>query len=354
MHLYLKIGPLALSVLWLGVAQAQQTPSPAPTPRPSARPTPSPSSVPVPSPVQTDRPAVPGGDQVLVTVNGETITKAEIYDFLGQYSFAPEREAEAFEAAVEALINNELLKQFLDEQSVTVTEPEIDQEVKKVEQQLQQSGSSLAATLSELNISLQELRERLALTLHWQKYFEGQATDEVLREFFRKNEDLFTGTMVKASHILVKVEPDASEAEHEAAQQKLAELKKRIEAGEIRFDEAANKHSEDDGNIESQDGGNLDYFTRRGQYIDEFADAAFELKTGEISDAVRTEYGQHLIQVTDRREGQTVKFEEIRPQVLDLFGFELRQDLLTKIREEAEIDIKPMPEDFFTAPAQLR
>lgn len=88
---------------------------------------------------------------------------------------------------------------------------------------------------------------------------------------------------IKASHILVKTEEEA------------INLKERILAGEA-FEDVAAEHSSCPS---SRNGGDLGFFGR-GQMVSEFENAAFDLNVGEISDPVRTNFGWHLILVTDK------------------------------------------------------
>ena len=125
-----------------------------------------------------------------------------------------------------------------------------------------------------------------------------------------ENKDVFNRTQVQASHIVLRVEPDAPAAEKEKAKQKLLAIKQEIDSGKITFADAANKYSEDDGNKSSPRGGDLGYFVRRGQFNEQFTAAAFALKKGSISDPVETPFGYHLILVTDRKEGTPIDFEQ--------------------------------------------
>ena len=90
---------------------------------------------------------------------------------------------------------------------------------------------------------------------------------------------------VRASHVLVKTRPEA------------VKLKKEIEKGEITFEDAARQYSLCPS---GQNGGDLGFFTRK-QMVQQFSDAAFDLKVGEISDPVGTKFGWHIIKTTDKR-----------------------------------------------------
>ncbi len=90
---------------------------------------------------------------------------------------------------------------------------------------------------------------------------------------------------VRSSHILVKTRPEA------------VKIRKEIVDGEISFEDAAEKYSLCPS---SQRGGDLGFF-KRGDMVQPFADVAFDLKPGQISDPVGTKFGWHLIKTVDRR-----------------------------------------------------
>ena len=92
-------------------------------------------------------------------------------------------------------------------------------------------------------------------------------------------------TEVRASHVLVKTRKEA------------VQIKKQIEKGEITFEDAARQYSLCPS---GQYGGDLGYFNRK-QMVQQFADTAFDLKEGQISDPVGTKFGWHIIKNTGRR-----------------------------------------------------
>ncbi|MBN1859119.1 peptidylprolyl isomerase [Candidatus Bipolaricaulota bacterium] len=125
-------------------------------------------------------------------------------------------------------------------------------------------------------------------------------SEEQLRSYYELNIiDYDQPEEVRASHILV--------ADRDLADQ----LRTELLAG-ADFAELATAYSEDAGSRES--GGDLGWFGR-GQMVSEFEEAAFSLASGEISDVVETDYGYHLILVTDRREHTTPSFADVEDDV---------------------------------------
>ncbi len=108
-----------------------------------------------------------------------------------------------------------------------------------------------------------------------------------------------TDEQVQARHILISVAEGATEEEQAAALSEAISLTQRLRAGED-FATLAAQYSDDTGS--AQQGGDLGFFPR-GRMVSEFEDAAFSLPVGEISDPVRSMFGYHIIQVTNRSSG---------------------------------------------------
>ena len=327
------LSAFVLSVSVLGGAFAQTVPAVAP-------------------PTQKAQVAPPVPDeklkQVLATVNNEPITRGELYKLLSQYQvpIGKDEQAQVYKDAVETLINTHLVNQFLARQNVPVSEAKIDDSVAMLEKQLKQNGTDLPTEMRLSGKSMAELRKEFANRLRWVEYVNRKGTDAELKNYVAAHKDMFNGTQVKASHILLRTEPTTTAAEKEKLRQKLASIKKEILAGKLTFAQAANKYSEDTGNSEGA-GGDLGYFTLNSGFIEEFANPAFAMKKGEMSDPVESPYGIHLILVTDRKEGTPLDFAQQKPYVTQVYAADLQKQLLTAQRKDAKIDIKPMPSDFF-------
>lgn len=137
---------------------------------------------------------------------------------------------------------------------------------------------------------------------------------ERLRVFYDENLDRYQQPeRVRARHVLVRVEPGASEAEVEAARQKAESLRQRIANGED-FAAVAREASDDPGS--AAQGGDLDFFAR-GQMVPPFEQAAFSLPEGELSELVRSDFGFHVIEVMDKSEASEQSFEEVVREIAE-------------------------------------
>lgn len=288
-------------------------------------------------------------NEVLATVNGDSITRGEIIQFLSKYELPPNIDTEQlYKTAIDVLSNTKLVMQSVKAAKISVTPAEIDAEVEKLKTALTEQKQELAKVLAESGRSMDEMRQELEQFLLWKKYVVREGTDAVLNKFIADNKAVFNGDQVRASHVLMKLEPDAKPEAKEAARKKLLDIKQQIATGKLTFAEAANKFSEDEGNKEKV-GGDLGLFYRKGQFIEPFAAAAFILKKGEMSDIVESPFGLHLILVTERKDGTPVdpNNQEVKNAALDAFAQERQEQLVTAAKKTAKIDIKPMPKDLF-------
>lgn len=294
-------------------------------------------------------------NQALATVNGEPITKGDILDFVARYQVPlgdPERHKEIYVTCIDTLVNMKLVSQFIARQRIPIENERVDADVKSLQEELKKDGQDLASALLQNGKSMDDLRKELANRQRWIKYVQAKATDAELKKYVDQHKDVFNGVRVRASHILLGVKPNATPAEKEQLRKRLLQIKSDIAAGKITFAEAANKFSEDDGRAKG-DGGDIGFFERRSGIIEEFADAAFKLKKGQISDPVETVVGYHLILVTDRTEGTTFEFDAKKKLVYDMYSMDLQKNLIDTEHAKAKIEVKPMPANLFpAAPAE--
>jgi len=198
----------------------------------------------------------------------------------------------------------------------------------------------------EIEHQVTDLRKRLVVQRVMRQYqTPPSVTDDQVRAYYDKNLALYSTTQIHASHILVKDE--------DSARQILAEVK----ANPDRFADIAREKSTDA--ISAKKGGDLGTFGA-GRMVPEFEKVAFALKPGEISDVVKTQYGYHIIMVTERKEGEPKPFDQVKEQIRatlrnralqdQVQGHfdQLKKDAHLKINDEALAKLNPPP----TAPGQ--
>lgn len=148
---------------------------------------------------------------------------------------------------------------------------------------------------------LKKIKEDLLANFAITKAVESvKVTDEEAKKFYEENKsDMLSGETVNASHILVDSEDKANEI--------LTDIKN----GKISFADAAKEHSSCPS---SENGGSLGDFGR-GQMVPEFDKAVFEMKAGEISGPVKTQFGYHLIMLNSKNEPKEIAFDEIADRI---------------------------------------
>jgi peptidyl-prolyl cis-trans isomerase D len=137
--------------------------------------------------------------------------------------------------------------------------------------------------------------------------------EQDLKSYFDQNAARWAGKEERrASHILIASPKSASPEERQKARAKAEELLAQVKKNPASFAELAKKHSQDPGS--AAQGGDLDWFGR-GAMVKPFEDAVFAMKPGEISNVVESDFGFHVIQVTDMKAAKPKTFEEMRPQL---------------------------------------
>jgi len=156
--------------------------------------------------------------------------------------------------------------------------------------------------------------------------------DKDLKDYYDQNiQRLSSKEERRASHILITAAKDAPEAEKKAARAKAEALLKVVKAKPASFAEVARKNSQDPGSAAK--GGDLDFFGR-GAMVKVFEDTAFKLNKLDISDVVESEFGYHIIQLTDIKAPKVASFESMRSALeADL----KKQQAQRKFAELAEI-----------------
>ena len=155
-------------------------------------------------------------------------------------------------------------------------------------------------------------------------------TDEAMKKVYAEaTKQMSEEKEVHARHILVEKEDEAKAI--------LADLKK---GGD--FVAIAKEKSKDPGSKET--GGDLGYFTK-DQMVPEFAEAAFKLDKGQLSDPIKTQFGWHVLKVEDKRNRPVPEFEKVKDQVETFVVRRAQADLVTKLRAEAKVEKIPPAAD---------
>lgn len=266
----------------------------------------------------------PSPDNVAV-VNGKAITRAEmereLAGMLNQMkSQGAVPEASQVEALkknlLEELISQELLAQEGTKLGIKADGVMVDDRLKTLKSRFP-SEEEFKSALSRSNLSEPELRSQMERGLLIHEVLSREVIQKVTispqesKEYYDTHPDDFKQPQqVRASHILIKLEPKAEEDAKAKARWEIEEVRKKLSKG-ADFAALAKEFSQCPSKAQ---GGDLGFF-ERGQMTKPFEDAAFSLKPGQTSGIVETEFGYHLIRVTEEKPAGMLSYENVKGEL---------------------------------------
>jgi len=177
-------------------------------------------------------------------------------------------------------------------------------------------------------------RRKLLMGLMLQDHARSLVTEEALRKVYDEQiKPMGAAEEIRARHILFRADPKDEKEQAEAQARAQAALE-RLKKGED-FATVASELTEDPSGKEN--GGDLDYFTK-DQMVPEFANVAFQMYPGQMSNPVRTQFGWHIIKLEDRRNRPVPEFEKVRPQIETFLVRRGQTELIGQLREKAKIE----------------
>jgi len=292
----------------------------------------------------TERVAAVNGEDIAV-VDFEAALQQALHHRDTPVEELPELKLQALRRDVlDNLIGRKLAYQECLRLGFKVEDEQIDKELERVAARFSSVAEQEDAFL-RTGISPAQLRARLHEDLAIRQLIEEQVAGLVevdeweLRSFYDTHPNLFkVPALVKASHIFIAAGPDSTREERKAAVALIRGILEQLDQG-VPFSEMAIDYSQCPS---SENGGDLGYFERE-KMIKGFADAAFSLNPGEISDIVRTSRGYHLILVEDRQAKRKLAFDDIRERLYQNLKFEKAapaiKTYLKSLREAADVQI---------------
>lgn len=323
-------------------ASPAQTGATATTPAPGAA-----GATPPPAPAKPMPAALP---DVLARVNGEAVKKADLERLIKNMELSanqpipPERRDEILRRALDQLVTYTLLSQETRARKVTVTDAEIDGNLKQMQSQFP-NELEFKKALTARGMTVEKLRSDARIDMSINRMMEAEVastpppTDVQVREFYDKNPDKFKQEeAVRASHILIPADEKADEATKKKARAEIDDILKQLKGG-ADFAELAKKHSKDGS---AAQGGDLNFFAK-GQMVPAFDQVAFSLKPGEMSDVVTTPFGYHIIKVTERRAASTAPFEQVSARIKEYLTEQQKQGraqaFIELLKQKAKIEV---------------
>jgi peptidyl-prolyl cis-trans isomerase C len=278
----------------------------------------------------------------IATFEGGSVTQGELDEFAKQSGFGSlSRDDPQYKAAIQQimpqLVGIEIAKAYASEHNITASDKEVDQEIEKIKKQVgdqaRSSGQDLSnqeayeQALKQNNITEEELRDNIRENLPVQKVQEklagnAEPTDEEIQKYYEQNKEAqFTTPEQRCvRHILFTKDQ----------KQKAEDVKKQLEDG-ADFAKLAKQYSQDPGSAEK--GGDLGCLGK-GETVPPFEEAAFGAKEGEIVGPVKTQFGYHILEVTDTKPKQTRPLSEVEPQIKSQLASEEQSKAFSKWLDE--------------------
>jgi len=293
----------------------------------------------------------PSKDRVAV-VNGTVITRADLDKEMNRLLWqrfrmgrpvAETASSEIEREALENLIDFELLCQESREKGIKVDEAALDERMEATKKRYP-TDAEYENALSSMDLSESEMRAQFERAISIEQLIEEYfahnvaVSEEEARAYYDENPDSFKRPeQVRASHILIRFDPQADESQKSEAREKLENIRRKLQEGGD-FAALAQEFSDCPSGA---NGGDLGYF-RRGQMTKPFEDAAFALSPGEVSDIVETRFGYHLIKLAEKKAETPIPFEEVREKLGQYLKKKKVQGQVTthleQLKEKAEVE----------------
>jgi peptidyl-prolyl cis-trans isomerase C len=279
-------------------------------------------TTPLPALAEEDAPS--SGEKAAV-VNGTVIPMADVEKEIAAAKQQYARMGQPFDDSelpkmrkmiLNRMIDMELLYQEGAEQGLTINEEEANEELAQIIKRFP-SEEEFKKQIAHTGQSEEDLKENIMRGKTIENLIDKEVGDKIIiseedaKNYYDSNQPSFAQPeQIKASHILIKVEPTADDSAKATALEKIQEIKQKLSEGGD-FAELAKEFSE---GPSGPNGGDLNYFGP-GQMVPPFEEAAFALEVGQVSDPVVTRFGYHLIKVYDKKAGSTVQFETAKAQI---------------------------------------
>jgi len=294
---------------------------------------------------------------VAVTVNGVKIFESEIESLIRpqldklaeKTKYAPAGTAETYtsqfrQLALEQLIRRVLLDEVVRQANITIPDEAVMSQIEAMASAQGMSVDQFVETITQYGHTLDGIKEEMRSGLARNQFMAAQweskisITEDEAKKYYDENSEKFNvPEQIRASHILITpaTAGDPNE-ERVKARTKIEGLLEQVKGG-ADFAELAMANSSCPS---APNGGDLNFFPR-GKTTPAFEKAVFELKVGEVSGVVETDYGFHIIKVTDHKDPTVFSFEQaseqITEQLTEAKQVEFADEFLKKLKAEAEI-----------------
>lgn len=289
-------------------------------------------------------------DRVVATVNGDAITLYDLYKaelpvfgntyFPGNLDQKMPADRGKERELLDRLIEERLLLQRAKERNLSVSGPELDEQIARVKQEGNMTEEMFAQALSQRGLTLAEYRDRISKQFTISKLFNSEIrlktviTPEEVEKYYQEHLNEYTSPeRVKIRHLLL-----LKQGGEEARAQAMS-LAARLAAGED-LAELARQYSQDS----AQHKGEVSDWIRRGDTLPELEKQIFALEPGTVSPVIETDLGWHIVRVEERKPVRVAPLEEVSTEITNKLN-ELKMDArfrdwLQETKKQAAINIK--------------
>jgi parvulin-like peptidyl-prolyl isomerase len=297
-------------------------------------------------------------EKTVAIVNGEAIMSSDFEKIsapvLEQYKTSqpvaeqtPEKLSELKHKLLDQMIDDRMLKQEAKKQKIHVSKRDLEEGIKQVRKRFTTSAE-FEAELKKEDLTQSQFEKRIEEQLSVMKLIEQEVkskvippSEEEIKAFYdkvqqkmsgkdlglAKNEEeqvaalakylsRLTSEQVRARHILIALDKNATMDVKSAALKKVKKVEAELKGG-ADIEELAKKYSDDPGS--KNRGGDLGFFAR-GDMVAEFEKVAFSLTVGQVSEPVLIDFGYHIIKVEEKKAARKVTYNDIKDDLKELLG----------------------------------
>ncbi|WP_343338177.1 Foldase protein PrsA [Terrisporobacter petrolearius] len=246
------------------------------------------------------------------------------------------------EMVLQTMIGSEVIYQQAEKDKVIPTDKQVQDQINSFNESTK-NNSEYQEQLKKMGINEDFIKFQFTRDLantNLQKKFEEDTkiSETEMKKYYEDNKKSFYTDTVTASHILLKTQDsegkELSAKKKKEAKKKAEEALAKVKSGED-FAKVAKKYSQDSS---ASKGGELGTFGR-GKMVSEFEKAAFNMKKGEISDIVETEYGYHIIKVTGRVDKQET-YNDVKDKIKTTLAGQKYTEYVEKLKKDSKIEQK--------------
>ena len=288
-------------------------------------------------------------DSIIVTINGIEVTQSQIDRIVeprlasfvqnGQ-TIDEENQNKLRQNVLNEIMKQQLITMAISSSGIDITDEQINARLAEIAAGQNKTPEEFLQQAAKQGIAADQIQQKLKRGLAFDRLLETETgiksliiSEEDAKQYYDSNIDKFTQPQrIRASHILLGTgRRDADGNPIQADQQIDAQFKSNAEqlAKEIKagadFEEFVRKHSVCK---TKNNGGDLGYFSQRSGMDEDFLEAAFNMNKGQISDVIKTQFGYHIIKMTDSIEPSTISFDRAMPEVVKWLTNQKKQALL--------------------------